>query len=93
VGSKYGFKFEEPKTSEIRKMKNPELLPFVIACDNKIRNDKRFYFVTNKKLKKAMHVSNRDDFREIIFNRVERDHLFKKRITWEQVLENLKDLT
>jgi hypothetical protein len=73
-------------------MKNPELIPFVIACDKEIKDERRFYFITNSELKRAMHAENRDDFSKIIFNRVERDHLFRNPISYEEVLTKLKSL-
>lgn len=92
VGDNYGFEFEENKTRELRNMKNPELIPFVIACNRKINDEKRFYFITSEEIKKAMHAGHRDEYTKIIFNRVERDHLFKKPVTWEEVIQKLKGL-
>jgi hypothetical protein len=94
VGDSYGFEFDKRKTKELRKMQNKDLIPFVIACDREIEDEKRFYFITAERLEKAMHAANRDDFEKIIFNRVERDHLFKKkeRLTWELILKRLREL-
>lgn len=94
VGDSYGFEFSKTKTKELRKMKNKNLIPFVIACDREIRDEKCFYFITAERLEKAMHAADRDDFEKIIFNRFERDHLFKKRerLTWKQILQRLKEL-
>jgi site-specific DNA-adenine methylase len=93
VGDNYGFEFDENQTRELRRINNKELIPFVIACDRKIKNEKRFYFVTREKIRKAMHVASRDEYNKIIFNRVERNHLFKKRVAWGEVLQKLRELS
>jgi len=94
VGDSYGFEFGKRKTRELRKMKNKDLIPLVIACDREIEDERRSYFITAVRLEKAMHAANRDDFTKIIFNRVERDHLFKEeeRLTWNQILQRLREL-
>lgn len=88
----YGFEFDENKTNEIREMKNQELIPFVIACDKEIKDERRFYFITNSELQRAMNAENRPEFSKIIFNKVEPDHLFRNPITYEDVLTKLKSL-
>ena len=93
VGDKYGFKFTKNQTRVVKRTKNKARLPFVIAHDNKTKSKKSFYFITGEKLEKASHYGYRNEYPYFIFNRVERNHIFKKPITWEKVLQELKTLS